>query len=262
MNFGHCRLFGMQTTKILCVGICILLWSQLSHGANLNCDELEGDERTYCLTLIVCQSLENEEARKQCIEAAANIVQSAQVKKRPEPVEDQPSGKESSPPPSSSIQTPVRPKETTSQETIEEFSRPDAVSESPRVFEAPVPDISSNLLTSENAYSRVNPDRFSAAIVYYRPIDYDKALIILANGIVFEALGRERSRFDVGDTIVARQSQRTARQHYVLTGGAAGSVSSYRVRCESPRPSKQTRVRCELANSILREREVDTAGST
>ena len=252
----------MQTTKILCVGICVLLWSRFSLGANLNCDELEGDERTYCLTLIVCQSLDNEEARKQCIEAAANIVQSAQIKKRSESPKAQESSEEPSPAPKSSIQTPVLPIETSPQETIGELSRPDAESESLRVFEAPVPDISSNLLTSENAFSRVNPDRFSAAIVYYRPIDYDKALIILANGIVFEALGRERARFDVGDTIVARQSQRTARQHYVLTGGAAGSVSSYRVRCESPRPSKQTRVRCELANSILQEREAGTAEST
>ena len=145
--------------------------------------------------------------------------------------------------------------ESTREEVPREPSPSQEVSGTTRVFEAPVPEIGSNMLTAENAFSRVDPDQFSAAIVYYRSIDFDKALIVLANGIVFEASGRERSRFEVGDTIAAKQSQRAARRHYVLTGGDAGSVSSYRVRCESPRPSKQTRVRCNLANSILRERE-------
>ena len=261
MRKKHHRSF-IQFLGICGVTLGLLVWQQGVQAANLNCDELEGDPRTYCLTMIVCHSLDNLKARDQCIEAAANIVQSAAARKPPdvvvekEPVQQEKLGAPEVPVKQTTTEQPPQTlvTELESSSVEESESQTPSRTASQRVFEQPAPDLSSSFLTSENAFSRVDPDQFSAAIVYFREIDYDNALVVLENGLVFEAVGVERSRFDMGDTIVAKRSQRAARQHYILTGGEEGSISGYRVRCETQNPSKKTRVRCALANSILRER--------
>ena len=38
------------------------------------CDDLSGDDRTVCLTLVVCTSLQDEKARNQCLTIARQLL--------------------------------------------------------------------------------------------------------------------------------------------------------------------------------------------
>ncbi|MCY3858640.1 MAG: hypothetical protein OXG25_07005 [Gammaproteobacteria bacterium] len=235
------------------------------------CDELEGDDLTVCLTLMVCMALDEAKARNQCLEVARQVLDQHDAQKEAskqveqviededtvttarateettpvlmeEPVQDQPMDKQLLPTTAE-----------TSQSVQSATSRTEATrgSRVGRLFSwmrrgdrnnAEEIDQEDAGLTKDGV-----PKQFAATVVAVSQAGYNDALVVLSNRYVFVVSRARQSRIGPGDVIVARKKEGLSGRLSFLFYGRGASVDAHRVECGHVDPSRQTRRRCEFA---------------
>ena len=236
------------------------------------CDELEGDDLTVCLTLMVCMALDEDKARNQCLEVARQVLDQhdAQRESSGQDVSDASDGTETSSEqaivkdvpdlaeepvsdPSSVAQEPST-EVVPTQEVVPEGSQRAEGSRAGRVgrwFSRLIPG--GNRSSSEDEEVDVGvtkdgvPKQFAATVVAVSKAGYNDALVVLSNGYVFVVSRARQSRIEPGDVIVARKKEGLSGRLSFLFYGRGASVDAHRVECRHVEPSRQTRRRCEFA---------------
>ena len=235
------------------------------------CDELEGDDLTVCLTLMVCMALDEAKARNQCLEVARQVLDQYDAQRDPSRQADQ-VVEEAVLSPSEDVVADEMP--TLEEETVQD-----------RLAGERVPtaaDTTSPTLTTEASSTDVSrggrigrwfswmrrgdrddaaevddedfgltkdgvPKQFAATVVAVSTAGYNDALVVLSNGYVFVVSRVRQSRIEPGDVIVARKKEGLSGRLSFLFYGRGASVDAHRVDCDHVDPSRQTRRRCEFA---------------
>ena len=240
------------------------------------CDELEGEDLTVCLTLMVCMALDEDRARNQCLEVARQVLDQHDAQKEPSKQE-----------------------ETVTDEMAESSSEKDVVEEMPSLVEEPVQDlvseeerVSATSGISQSVQPNGSPDttasrgsragrwfswirrgggksdteleeedigvtkdgvpkQFAATVVTVTKAGYNDALVVLSNRYVFIVSRARESRIEPGDVIVARKKEGLSGRLSFLFYGRGASVDAHRVDCGHVDASRQTRRRCEFASRQL-----------
>ncbi len=241
------------------------------------CEELEGEDLTVCLTLMVCMALEKDKARNQCLEVARQVLdkhdaQRAAKKQESEP-KDPPAGMHETAQDAvedkveaSSTQTPAtepheeRPgasayDEEKIKETVVSEAKPE--SEKRRWFswirrsKRNDGEESANAKSDPEFTSDGVPKQFAATVVDVTKTSYNDALVVLSNRYVFVINRALQSRIEPGDVIVARKKEGLSGRRSFLFYGRGASVDAHRIDCSHVDPSKQTRARCAYATQQL-----------
>ena len=236
------------------------------------CEELEGNDLTVCLTLMVCMALDEAKARNQCLEVARQVLDqhdaqmeqsaqnpaeevSEQVTTEPVLVEEVPDLVEQT------VDDPVDVEQQTSMssEPLEGMQS----DESTRV-EATKPSRVGRLFSwmrrgdggsAEERQANEEPEvskdgvpkQFAATVVTVSKAGYNDALVVLSNRYVFIITRARQSRIEPGDVIVARKKEGLSGRQSFLFYGRGASVDARRVDCGHVDPSRQTKRRCEFA---------------
>ena len=231
------------------------------------CEGLEGERLTICQ---VCTSIRDQRAKEQCLEVAEQLLD------RPDDAEANEVGTDTAPDEAlidESVLDDTQPqdvRETSEQEVSVDRTEPTRVTgesatkaeeekerrrflffgRRDREVERPANSAISDKVY--NAIVEINPDRFSSVVVGVRKSDYNRAVIALKNGIVFEVKRARQSRLEEGDVVIADKHKGFGSKNTYLLYGKGAGVEAIRVRCEHIDPSKITRDRCEFASSKIR----------
>ncbi len=236
------------------------------------CDELEGDDLTVCLTLMVCMALDEDKARNQCLEVARQVLQQREAQKETCEEDETEAG----------IETEAIPEQVIVEETpnlVEDVSQdPASAAREPTTEKA----AQETLLTVEpdqeqakrgNRVGRLFswmrrggdrndeeedevdvgvtkngvPKQFAATVVSVSKAGYNDALVVLSNRYVFIVSRARQSRIEPGDVIVARKKEGLSGRLSFLFYGRGASVDAHRVECGHVEPSRQTQRRCAFA---------------
>ena len=235
------------------------------------CSELEGDDLTVCLTLMVCMALEEDKARNQCLEVARQVLDQHDAQKESteteEPAQEELTQQETEP--SIVEESPPLVEESFEAQTVEE-----EVTEPPVEVTQSV-ESSSNEQTEESrprglrrAFGWLRrggdkrdepeeaieeftvdgvPTQFAATVVAVTNSGYNDALLVLSNRYVFMVTRVRQSRIEPGDVIVGRKKEGLSGRYTYLFYGRGASVDARRVDCSHVDPSRQTKERCEYA---------------
>lgn len=236
------------------------------------CDELEGDDLTVCLTLMVCMALDEDKARNQCLEVARQVLDQHEAQRESSGqdasdatdgtvpsteqaiVEDVPDVVEEADSEPSSVKQEPSTADASTQEILPEESQRTQGSRTSRVgrwFSRLRPG--GNRSSSEDEEVDVGvtkdgvPKQFAATVVAVSRAGYNDALVILSNRYVFVVNRARQSRIEPGDVIVARKKEGLSGRLSFLFYGRGASVDAHRVECNHVEPSRQTRRRCEFA---------------
>ena len=260
--------------RVALLSVIVCVWS-VSLAAQ-ECDELEGEDLTVCLTLMVCMALDEEKARNQCLEVARQVLEQHDAQKE------------------SSTQ-----EETVSDVDVEASSEQVVVEETPSLVEEPIQDLASEeerstatpvisqpVKPSESSDAEASrgsragrwfswmrrgggksdteleaedvgvtkdgvPKQFAATVVTVTKAGYNDALVVLSNRYVFIVNRARQSRIEPGDVIVARKKEGLSGRLSFLFYGRGASVDAHRVDCGHVDASRQTRRRCEFASRQL-----------
>ena len=263
-----------MSVRVVFLSLIACIWSGSLTAQE--CDELEGEDLTVCLTLMVCMALDEERARNQCLEVARQVLDQHDAQKEPSQQE-----------------------ETVADDTVESSSDSVLVEETPSLVEEPVQDLGSEeersidvstssqpvqtATSSSSEVSRGNrvgrwfswmrrsgdksaseieeedvgvtkdgvPKQFAATVVAVTKAGYNDALVVLSNRYVFIVSRARQSRIEPGDVIVARKKEGLSGRLSFLFYGRGASVDAHRVECGHVDPSRQTRRRCEFASRHL-----------
>lgn len=239
------------------------------------CDELEGEDLTVCLTLMVCMGLEEVKARNQCLEVARQVLDQHDAQKEPSEQEVTVSDDTSD-----AITDQVFVEETPNvdEEQVQDLPNEAERATSTSVTSQPIQtDEKSNVDASrpgrvgrwfswmrrgDKTDSEVDveeigitkdgvPKQFAATVVAVTKAGYNDALVVLSNRYVFIVSRARQSRIEPGDVIVARKKEGLSGRLSFLFYGRGASVDAHRVDCSHFDPARQTRRRCEFASRQL-----------
>ncbi len=255
--------------------VCLLLIACVFgvSAAAQECDELEGDDLTVCLTLMVCMALDEDKARNQCLEVARQVLDQREAQKEPSDQDET----------TSEVETEAITEQVIVEETpvlVEDVSQDqESVAREPTATEKTVKETMSSVELEQEQAQRGNrvgrlfswmrrgsgrnneevdevdigvtkdgvPKQFAATVVSVSKAGYNDALIVLSNRYVFIVSRARQSRIEPGDVIVARKKEGLSGRLSFLFYGRGASVDAHRVECGHVEPSRQTRRRCSFA---------------
>lgn len=245
------------------------------------CQDLEGEALTVCLTLVVCTSIDDKRARNQCLEVARQIMDKREQEKSGETEEVVEESLVDESKTEDSASSPV------DEQAIEEVHEPKEVPtlvDTPISTQTPETDTGSASVTDESetdeenserrflfffkrdierkrelgisdkvfsAVYEIDPEQFSSTVVGVKYSDRNQAVVVLDNGVVFEVKRARQSRIKVDDVIVATKRRGFGSKRSYTLYGRAASVDALRVRCEHLDPVKTTVQRCAYASSLF-----------
>lgn len=241
------------------------------------CDELEGDDLTVCLTLMVCMALDEAKARNQCLEVARQVLDQHDAQRDPSRQAEQ----------DTEAAFPELPENAVVEESPNLVDETDQVLPSgEQLSEVTVP--TSQAVETETSSAEVTrgsrvgrwfswmrrsdrgiaeeideeefgltkdgvPKQFATTVVAVAKAGYNDALVVLSNRYVFVVSRARQSRIEPGDVIIARKKEGLSGRLSFLFYGRGASVDAHRVECDHVEPSRQTRRRCEFAARHLGE---------
>lgn len=239
------------------------------------CDELEGDDLTVCLTLMVCMALDEAKARNQCLEVARQVLDQHDAQRDASRQTEQISEEVDATPPDQLVtnEIPNLVEETVQDRQYgeERSTATEPISQSIQT-EATTTDESSGGRASRwfswmrrgNRGSTLEideddpgltkdgvPKQFAATVVAVAQAGYNDALVVLSNRYVFVVNRARQSRIEPGDVIVARKKEGLSGRLSFLFYGRGASVDAHRVVCDHIEPSRQTKRRCDFATRHL-----------
>lgn len=238
------------------------------------CDELEGDDLTVCLTLMVCMALDEDRARNQCLEVARQVLDQRDAQKETSEKGETEAGVEAESIPEQVVVEEIPDQvEDTTREPDPIATEPGATKEKEAtqelvVFEPEEEEAergkrvgrwfswmrrggSRNAEEADEAEVGVTkdgvPKQFAATVVSVSKAGYNDALVVLSNRYVFIVSRARQSRIEPGDVIVARKKEGLSGRLSFLFYGRGASVDAHRVECGHVEPSRQTQRRCAFA---------------
>ena len=239
------------------------------------CDELEGDSQTVCLTLMVCMSLDEEKAREQCLQVARQLLDKRDSEAAKAEVEEPEVVQEASSP--SVVQEPVVEDEdpepqieveatskaqATAEDSnltlLEKLKEADAESSRKRRWFGWLPGRRSQSKSEKETveeYVTVDglPNRFAATVLSTTQVGYNDALVVLSNGYVFTVTRARQARIQDDDVVIVVKKEGLSGRKAFMIYGRGASTDATRVLCEHVNPSRQTRRRCDYAKSQLQK---------
>ena len=260
-------------------------------SADESCVDVNDGNRAFCNLLRFCETLSDQEAKRECISLAEEM--------RPDPgseavvqpsradVEESAAAERSSDPVSEPIPTePDRldPATEVVAEPTVEVAPVDESHEEVKVLQETVQALpvqssrsgndqrevhaaeqresqgteEDGRLSVANAWDRlVNKNRFEAALLYYQPSGFKSGLIVLSNGLVFKVDYSAAFKPELGEMIFARKRSRLTNTNYNIVGGRGGAIMASRQRCNYPDQSVDTRKYCAIGQQVLDEKLVD-----
>ena len=275
-NFRHkiqlaLRKFTLVATS---VALCTPLAAQ-------ECDALEGEDLTVCLTLMVCMSLEDDRARNQCLEVARQVLDDHDAQRESPSQESDAASSDAVGQPDSSV---GNDSDSSTQNTANEEAQnpasqretatadPQELSDSDRAQLIYTGELSTELNRRNRWFSWLRrdaakesnvdgddlgftvdgvPKQFAATVVSVNNAGYNDAMLVLSNRYVFIVKRVRQSRIEPGDVIIARKREGLSGRHAFLFYGRGASVDAKRVVCDHVDPSRKTRQRCEYAERQL-----------
>ena len=241
------------------------------------CDELEGDDLTVCLTLMVCMALDEAKARNQCLEVARQVLDQHDAQRDPNRQTEQDAEAASPTAPEDAVvdDSPSLVDETFQDRSSGEQPSDATVPASPAVeTEASGAEVSrggrvgrwfswmrrgdrgnaEEIEEEEFGLTKDGvPKQFATTVVAVSKAGYNDALVVLSNRYVFVVSRARQSRIEPGDVIIARKKEGLSGRLSFLFYGRGASVDAHRVECGHVEPSRQTKRRCEFAARHLGE---------
>lgn len=254
----------------------VVLFSALHASAAQECDALEGEDLTVCLTLMVCMGLEENKARNQCLEVARQVLDDHDAQKsqvRAETAEESPHAnvleavreetqddRSAEVVESPALATPVT--ETAVKQSVDRESSVAPMTAEEHSADATPPTRRSRWFSWIRRGENRNPKevddeagftidgvpkQFAATVVSVSKAGYNDAMLVLSNGYLFIVKRVRQSGIEPGDVIVARKKEGLSRRDAFLFYGRGASVDASRIACDHVDPSRTTRKRCEYA---------------
>lgn len=201
-------------------------------GAETGCEQVPESRRDQCRQVMRCMALDDDDARRACIDAAQRIAKQerpqtpqepAQVPQQPSrPQKTEPSSRQASPPES----------QASPPESEREIAAPSTVASDQNQDQADPPRQPAPIVAQPAPPSL--PDQFSGRVSRIYQSILDRQLIAVDASYLFESDRAAHARIEVGDRVDVEKisSRLRSGSRWRITGPTRTAIVAFRIRCE------------------------------